>query len=147
QFLRNAHMGRAKTLDRLQRYADAVQDWTHAVDLDDGSGRTGLRRQRAASLAHAGEHAQAVAEAEELAKTDDNACVPVHDLAWVYALASAAAKDDAKLKDHYAARAVELLRQAVAKGFKSIEHLKKDDDLKGLRDRADYQKLLKELSP
>ena len=147
QFLRNAHLGRAKTLDRLRRYADAVQDWTHAIDLDDGSGRAGLRRQRAASLARAGEHAQAVNEAEELAKTDDKDSNAIYDLACVYALACAAAKDDAKLKEQYAARAVEMLRQAVAKGFKNIEHLKKDDDLMVLREREDYLKLVKELSP
>ncbi len=43
------------------------------------------------------------------------------------------------------ARAVELLRQAVAKGYKDIEHLKKDDDLKPLREREDYKKLVKDL--
>ncbi len=37
------------------------------------------------------------------------------------------------------------LKQAVAKGYKDIEHLKKDDDLKALRQREDFQKLLAEL--
>ncbi len=39
----------------------------------------------------------------------------------------------------------DLLSQAIAKGYKDIDHLKKADDLKPLRERADYQKLLKEL--
>jgi hypothetical protein len=52
---------------------------------------------------------------------------------------------EGKLFDRYAARSVELLRQAVAKGYKDIDHLKKDDDLKALRGREDYKKLLKEL--
>jgi hypothetical protein len=32
----------------------------------------------------------------------------------------------------------------VAKGYKEIDHLKKDDDLKALRERDDYKKLLME---
>jgi hypothetical protein len=45
----------------------------------------------------------------------------------------------------YAARAVELLRQPVAKGCKDIDHLKKDADRKALREREDYKKLIREL--
>jgi serine/threonine-protein kinase len=47
--------------------------------------------------------------------------------------------------DFYCDQAMTMLRAAVAKGYKDIEHLKKDDDLKALRERADYQKLVKEL--
>ncbi len=50
-----------------------------------------------------------------------------------------------KLQDQYLARAIELLRQAIGKGYKDIEHLKKDDDLKALRERDDFKKLLTEL--
>jgi hypothetical protein len=49
------------------------------------------------------------------------------------AIVSAAVKDDAMLQDHYAARAVELPEQAIKTGFKDIEHVKKDEDLKVLR--------------
>jgi hypothetical protein len=41
-----------------------------------------------------------------------------------------------------AKRAVALLQQAVAKGYKDAEHMKKDDDLKALRGRDDFKKLL-----
>jgi hypothetical protein len=44
-----------------------------------------------------------------------------------------------------AAKAVDLLRQAVAKGFKDLAHLKKDSDLDSLRQRDDFHKLLQEL--
>ncbi len=52
--------------------------------------------------------------------------------------------DDAQV-EQYAARAVELLRQAVAKGYKDVGHLKKDPDLDAQRQREDFKKLLREL--
>ena len=45
-------------------------------------------------------------------------------------------------KAECAKRAVALLQQAVANGFKDAEHLKKDDDLKALRGRDDFKKLV-----
>ena len=47
-----------------------------------------------------------------------------------------------KLQEPYAGRAVELLRQAVAKGYKDIAHLKRDKDLDALRQRGDFKLLL-----
>jgi hypothetical protein len=40
---------------------------------------------------------------------------------------------------------MKLLREAVAKGFKDAAHMKQDSDLAPLRQRPDFQKLLKEL--
>jgi hypothetical protein len=54
-------------------------------------------------------------------------------------------KEDAKLQARYAARAVELLRQAVARGYKNLAHMKKDRDLDILRDREDFKKLAADL--
>jgi tetratricopeptide (TPR) repeat protein len=48
-------------------------------------------------------------------------------------------------KEKYAARAVELLHQAVQKGYKNAAHLKKDTDLDALRSREDFKKLLADL--
>jgi len=42
-------------------------------------------------------------------------------------------------------RAVALLQQAVAKGYKDAEHVKKDTDLKALRERDDFKKLVAKL--
>ncbi len=47
--------------------------------------------------------------------------------------------------EFYAAEAMKMLRDAVAKGYKDIDHLKKDDDLKALLEREDFRKLVKEL--
>jgi len=59
--------------------------------------------------------------------------------------AAAAVSGDDKQVEQYAARAVELLRQAVAKGYKDAAHMKKDTDLDPLRSHPEFQKLLKEL--
>jgi hypothetical protein len=48
-------------------------------------------------------------------------------------------------KEVYTISAVALLQQAVAKGYNDAEHMKKDDDLKSLRERDDFKKLLAEL--
>jgi hypothetical protein len=40
---------------------------------------------------------------------------------------------------------VDCAKRTVAKGRKNAEHTKKDDDLKALREREDFKKLLAEL--
>ena len=50
-----------------------------------------------------------------------------------------------ELADAYAARAVQLLREAVAHGYKDVAHMKKDPDLNPLRARPDFQQLLADL--
>ena len=45
----------------------------------------------------------------------------------------------------YGDQAMAMLRDAVAKGFKDAEHMKKDKDLDPLREREDFQKLLAEV--
>jgi hypothetical protein len=50
-----------------------------------------------------------------------------------------------KTREELAARATELLRQAVAKGYKNAAHMRTDADLDGLRQRDDFRKLLAEM--
>jgi hypothetical protein len=83
--------------------------------------------------------------ANALAEAKDANAATLYDQACVCSLASAAVKNDTNLADRYAARAVELLRQAVAKGYKDLDYLKKDPDLGPLRGRDDCKKLLAEL--
>jgi serine/threonine-protein kinase len=139
--LRNAYEGRANALSLLTRHAEAARDWHRALELDNGPDRPYFRLQRAVSLARAGDHAQAFSEANALAEVTDVNALTLYNAACVCSLASAAVKND----DRYAARAVELLRQAVAKGYKDVEHLKKDPDLDSLRGRDDFKQLLKDL--
>jgi serine/threonine protein kinase/predicted negative regulator of RcsB-dependent stress response len=53
--------------------------------------------------------------------------------------------DKAQTKEQYAGGAVELLRQAVAKGFRDVDQIRSDPDLAALRQREDYKKLLTEV--
>jgi tetratricopeptide (TPR) repeat protein len=54
-------------------------------------------------------------------------------------------KADQLRRERYIGRAIELLRAAVSKGFQNIEILLSDSDLDLLRDRPDFQSLLKEV--
>jgi serine/threonine protein kinase/Tfp pilus assembly protein PilF len=151
QFLRNAHGGRAQVLDRLNRFAEAADDWDLAIELDAGPNRSQIRRFRAFSLARAGDHAEAVTEATSLAAEQGVSGGTLYDLACVVSLASAAVKDDAKLCEQYSARTVDLLRMAKSAAFfenqMNIEHMKQDSDLDSIRDRDDYKKFVHSLTP
>jgi serine/threonine-protein kinase len=151
-YLRNVHAGRAHALERLGRHGEAVPDWEQAVALNDEKSRDGgLRLGLALALAHAGQHLQATAAAEEILQRSNADARTCYAAARVYALAVAQAMKEAPknpnsvLAEKYAARAVALLRQAVQKGYKNIAELKKDADLDCLRQRPDFQQLLAEL--
>ena len=45
----------------------------------------------------------------------------------------------------YADQAMAMLRDAVAKGYKDADHMKKDKDLDPLREREDFKKVVAEL--
>jgi tetratricopeptide (TPR) repeat protein len=151
--LRDAHWGRGAALHKLGRYADAVKAWDRALALSpDPAREVDLRFSRAASLARAGEHAKAVAELNALAAAKDLESGTLYHLACDSAVVSAAVKDanipgaDAtRLAETYSARAVELLRRAVAKGFKDAALLKKEEDLDALRAREDFNRLVADL--
>jgi tetratricopeptide (TPR) repeat protein len=146
QNLRNAHWGRAAALTRLQRFAEAEPDWTRALELADGAERSSIRMSRAESLARAGMHTRAVAEAAALVGAPDVTAEALYNAAGVYALAATAATTDAPAAARYAARATELLRQALARGYTDVAHLLRDGDLAPLRRRADYAALLWDLA-
>jgi serine/threonine protein kinase/tetratricopeptide (TPR) repeat protein len=143
QFLRGAHTGRALVLDNLKRHAEAAKDWDRALELAPESERPAVRINRAASQARSGLVDAALKEAEELAKTAD--ANTLYDAACIFALAAAGREGGSSVKEDRARRAVGLLRQAVARGYKDAEHMKKDDDLETLRQRDDFKKLLAEL--
>jgi tetratricopeptide (TPR) repeat protein len=65
-YLRNAHSARAKALDMLGRHANAVKDWSRALEFNvDSAFEPGLRRCRADSLLAQGELAAAEAECRQ----------------------------------------------------------------------------------
>jgi non-specific serine/threonine protein kinase/serine/threonine-protein kinase len=99
--------------------------------------------------ARQGELAKAVAAAEDLLAQDFN----TYKLAGLYSLMSSAVSRDTELAELeriwfaevYAARAVELLRQFVEKGFRGLEHMIKDEDLAPLRSREDFGRVAAEI--
>jgi serine/threonine protein kinase/tetratricopeptide (TPR) repeat protein len=145
QFLRNSYLGRAQALDTLKRHAEAVKDWDKVIELSAETERPGFRLLRAASRVRAGQVDAAIQEAEELAKNGD--ANTLYNVACVFALAADRKGESAAQmsKEECANRAVAILQQAVAKGWKDAEHMKKDDDLKALREREDFKKLVSEL--
>jgi hypothetical protein len=152
RYLRTNYWGRALALDQLGRRAEALRDWDRAVMMSTAAEKPQIQMPRAASLAGAGRHAEAVAEANRL--LDGATPGIIYDAACVHSLASATVKDDpavdaAKLAEEYAARAVELLYKAKAAGWfrnrAMIEYIRTDNDLQPLQMRADYKKFIAEL--
>jgi tetratricopeptide (TPR) repeat protein len=144
RFLRNMYSGRAQALDRLGRHEEAAQDWDRALPLDDGKRRGYFTSRGALSR---GEHARAVALAREQAAAPGATPKVAYDSACVCALTAVAVPDDPQSHEQYAARAVELLRQAAGPDGVgvSLKKVKTDEDLNALRGREDFRHLLADL--
>jgi tetratricopeptide (TPR) repeat protein len=105
------------------------------------------------SLAGRGEQAaalQAAAKLRDLGWTPygdayDAACALAVCIPVIEKDDKASPDDRAKQVQFYADNAMAFLRTSIAKGYNHVESIKKDDDLKPLREREDYKKLLKEL--
>jgi tetratricopeptide (TPR) repeat protein len=138
-FLRNSYRGRARTQDRLGKYAEAVKDWDRAIQLSARAEQPRMRAGRASTQVRAGQVAEAVAEVAELAKSGSGPASQWYDFACVYAVAAGKVADK---KQQYGDRAMELLHKAVKAGFENASYMKKDTDLGPLRDRDDFEKLL-----
>jgi tetratricopeptide (TPR) repeat protein/tRNA A-37 threonylcarbamoyl transferase component Bud32 len=141
-FLRNSHWGRAQTYDLLQKHAEAVKDWTRAIELSPPTDRPDLRVRRADSCVRAGQVAEALAEVAELRKFTTMPAAGWYDFARIYAVASDKAADK---KQQYADQAMDMLRHAVQAGYKNAAHMAKDKDLDVLRERDDFKKLMQAL--
>src|SRR5205085_850898 len=131
-----------------------VGDWERVAAFERGPDAWKWRLARTLALARAGQHARAAAEAKALEKEPKALAAAPHRLACVYGLAMTAAQKDAslsaadrqRLPERYGARAMALLQHLAAQGyFQDADHaraLSTDEDLKALRERADYQALL-----
>jgi tetratricopeptide (TPR) repeat protein len=156
--LRQARIDWANAFEHLGRHADALDDWDRALALVDDPDRDWIRAHRAATLARLRKHVLAVAEARALAGRDSGSGGLLYDSACVFALAVDAARQDTQLTQlerdrraqEYGTCAVELLVRAKTVGYfrlpERVEELKNDEDLKSLRARADYQKLIRALT-
>src|SRR5262249_8385206 len=122
--LQNGYIGKALTLTKLRRHAEAVLEGARALAWDDATavGRT---------------H---------------------YNLAWIYSLCSAAARDDDRLSiaernaqcGRYAARAIELLGEARSVGYfhspGALKAMDQDHNLDPLRSHPDFQLLSLDLA-
>jgi hypothetical protein len=101
---------------------------------------------------------RAAAEAERLAADPSVSDEGLFNVACVYALAAQHCDQDARLNadeqkmlaEHCAAQAVAVVKTLLDKGyFKDRTHaeaLQTDEDLRVLREREDFQRMMKELS-
>jgi tetratricopeptide (TPR) repeat protein len=146
--LSNAYWMRADTLTKLRSFDDALKDWDRALRYAKDDMKFAIRLPRAAALARAGKHAEAVKEANEmiaLARGGE----AYFRFVRVYALAATAAKDDQNSSDEYAMQGIKALTKAVEAGyFKSaanLTRLQDDPEFQVLRDRPEFKKLVNDL--
>jgi eukaryotic-like serine/threonine-protein kinase len=146
--------------------AEACQLWEQAVAAQREGLKAELERaatSKALDLSWAnladtrlrlGEHRPAAQAAAELPLLAPEDCQSYYRAACLLArCASVAAKDPTipeykrqELCRAYADQAVQLLGQAIGKGYQDLTALRKDPDLDVLRPRADFQRLLSELA-
>jgi tetratricopeptide (TPR) repeat protein len=156
-WLSNTYVQRAETLVRLARRDEAVKDWKRIIELGEGESHVELRINRAAALAHDGDHVPAATEISALVATNQESAYGLYNPACVFALCAAAAAADGKLPsaerhrlaEQYSQSAIGLLRKLQVTGFFRLpgnaDLLHKDTDLEALRNREDFQKLLHEI--
>ncbi len=150
----------------LDQAVDAVETAVarieHVWTLDDLRGIDDLRpilRQAMSGLAQillkSGDHARLFAAGERYANLKPGGSEELFSGASLMSLATRLVAKDSSLDeqkkkaaiDRYGKRAVELLRQAVAQGWQDRERLEKEPDLAPIRERSDFQELLKKLAP
>jgi eukaryotic-like serine/threonine-protein kinase len=142
EFRADAALDVAVNLRECRTAAQVVEN-LDAIDKVPAGERAGVLTTVIFAHARRKQADRALAAAERLPKA---AMGRLDDVLPAFGLARCAAlADKPDLKDRCAARAMELLQQAVAKGFKDIGRIKKHHDLDALRDCADFKALLSEL--
>jgi hypothetical protein len=137
--------------------AETLAFWDGAIAFETKPGRApggrlGLyRRQRAICLARLGDHSRAASEAEIVGadtKEWDRSAAAAYDLARVYALCAAAARNDPAQSNEYAESALEFLEKAARAGYfersAPAESPGKDPDFDSLQPREDFHQWLRE---
>src|SRR5262249_13784637 len=125
-------------------FGPAVDDWSRAIDLDDGQYHSTLRLKRASTLLNLKDHSPAGADAQAVAESSKATSKDLYKAACVRADCAQIAANDAPAPESYAARAVLVLRRAAGKGYKDLAQIKKDSDLDALRTREDLRTLSRE---
>jgi serine/threonine protein kinase/tetratricopeptide (TPR) repeat protein len=140
----------------VTRYEKAISVLESVLARGYREGRSELfnaRITRAMMLAEIGERTRATSEVDAVASQEGLSEVNLYNIACFFSQGSAQADKDTKLspadrsrlKTHYANRALEFLRQAIAKGYENLAVLKTDKDLDSLRSRQDFNKLVQDV--
>jgi serine/threonine protein kinase/Flp pilus assembly protein TadD len=152
-------------LNRKKRFKEAVQTYRQALAMltrlvkdfpavsEYQRQSAGVLHNMARSLLLLGEHREAAKVAAAQARAFPNHWSGYRDAAVLLAGCMALAANDAQLSEDgrralaqdYASQAVNMLRQALAQGYKDAGEMKNTPAFAPLRARADFQKLLAEL--
>jgi serine/threonine-protein kinase len=165
-------IGLAVTLGNMARLRNAVKDWGGArrileqarphyeAALKTNAQHVNYRRfyrnsldSLSISLLGLSDHAAAAVTARKLVELDFEPSGDRYDAACIFSRCVPLAEKDTRLSEArrkelvktYADQAMDLLREAVAKGYKDAAHAKKDTDLDPIRNREDFKKLIGEL--
>ncbi len=156
--LRDAWWGKAEALSALARYPDALHAWDRAIALADPGQLVFLKLYRLTTLARTSEYDRTLIDLDSLAVQARANGDALFQVARIYALAAQKARGDAKLpqpdRDRRASdaaeRAIDNLRLAQSKGYfadpAARDALGHNPDLDYLRDRADFQKLVTDVT-
>jgi tetratricopeptide (TPR) repeat protein len=140
-WLRNSYSGRATTLERLARFADALPDWEQVIRLTPPAQRKAEQLRWALCLAQAGQVVKAIEQAHELTASEETSGELLVAAARVYGRAAEASRSPRK--QEFAAGALRLLCRAEGRGqFASpaaVARLKKDRDLAGLQALPEFR--------
>jgi tetratricopeptide (TPR) repeat protein len=157
------YWGRAEALsEKLGRHQEALADWERARAYDDGKYWDEVWAHQAVTYARLGDHARATGDMKALESRAAAEHKPIKEtagyvMAQVYALSATAAAGDtrlapadrARLGSEHAAAAVRLIRRLHAEGhfkdLKQVELLRTTPDLDVLRQRSDFQDLLRDV--
>ncbi len=142
QLVVGAFIGRAVCLDALGREEEARTAWKSTQDVTASNAENWFTF-RATRLAYNGQPERAVQMAEETLLRPGSK--DQYDAACVHAIASADSGLSPDRKEQFARRAVALLEEAKVVGAFDpdlVTHAKTDADLKPLRGRDDFKKLM-----
>ena len=163
QIMRDSHSGRAETLVRLNRAADALAAWNRTLEFDNWPNHNEFRLQRALTQARLGEHDQATVECDALAEVKNLSPATLFSIARVYALSAGivtlgvpkgaplAPENQKRLGERYAGRAIAALATAESTCYfklpDNMKELKISTDFDSLRSREDFKSLVARLPP
>jgi hypothetical protein len=148
------HGNKAYALSGKGNHAESAREWERVIELSDQPIPTQPRVRLAIERLLNGELRRALDLAKELKPSDEVASEECYDLACLYSLCAAAARDDQGIPDKqrqdlvqsHIADAIRWLKAAAAAGFfhdpANRDLPQKDPDLKILRDRPGFLQII-----